>query len=867
MQKKIENLHPKAKTNNDKGEDLLKKRRYTKALQHFDQALKGEPKAGFIHFNKGKAHLELGQYAYAMMAFERAELFDKTINASGEKNRVRELSLNITASALEQIQRPAEEYLRGDICTLSYQKAFTQLCLKHKNIKNLSYREQINWMITLMEFAFTYYDPKHSPMPFVKAEFVADTEAAQAIRLKKLENSLRYLLPSLPSPYLKSINDYGLKIFNNAIDDVFLQDSIIILRMLFETIHKLPRKERADLIEKLPWGTNSWYLLEFCSTFFQSNEDQTIVFVGERTSIDSHFYNALKNETCLVKVVIPELLSQDIRQLHRFFLSVKEHLTHPTHSIEAINELPNLKNLLWYFKHSYQLVRLTALAPRDKSLPLLLANDSNSQNLELTPLAKLYMLSYNDSFTDVLKSKLAFLRRIQLIGEVFTKRGWGSQLEYLELIDTEILAEIRNALCHPEDLKSMDFIVDIENNSEKLRKLYAEFVVLRSKIYDLIEKRQGAFAPWPDTSTPFQVWQQPVSAYWDSVKKYYDTPVFNLSTYKSNQLLITPEQLQAFTARLNPNAPHYSYLCGLVKGEHAFNEIPQEIVKNSLSQGVKDKPVLKILKNAHSKHKALRAEEGKKIARQNKERRDAIKKKTIEHMTLHFPCTRQLGRDAVQQLRTEKKEQIDLGFTLKLLKSRVFLMKQLFIQSGIDFDKRDSFCVNTIQSAIMNDIEIQLAGAYLISQVISILTKLQNQNYLKALSPELLSRLPEFKSLRNALEHTDPVIDSKDLSYIHMKSKVNLFMGMVTHELIGTFYDSIMSAEPHLLFAEPSDDEIGDTCALNVSSLIYPCSESINVAKINQFLFFSSEQSSELSKEEENDLTDEEDCGLSQSPQ
>lgn len=866
MQKKIENLHPKAQENKSKGEQLFKKKRYTKALEHFDIALKHEPKSGCLFFNKGKVYLELGQYAYAMIAFEKAEFFDPNINISAQKERILHLSKNVPVSALEQIVRPVEEYLHEDICSLSYRKKFKELCLKHKNIKNLSYIEQVNSMIALMEFAFTYYDPKQSPMPFVNSEFVADTESGQVLRLKKLEGTIRYFLPSLTFPYSTSVNEYGLTICHNLIDDVFLQDSIVILRMLFETIHKLPRKERADLIEKLPWGTNSWYFLEFCSTFFQTNEDQPIIFVGSENALEAHFYNALKNETCLVKAVIPQLLSQDIRQLYRFFLSVKENLLHSNHSIEVVDELPNLKNLLWYFKHSYQLVRLTALVPRDKSVPLILANHSKNQDLELTPLAKLYMLSYDDSFTDSLKSKLAFIRRIQLIGEVFTKRSWGSQLDSLELIDSEILAEIRNGLCHPEDLKSMKFLNDLENNSEKLRKLYAEFGGLRSEIYNLIEKRQGKLAPWPDTSTPFKTWQQPVSFYWDSVKQYYDISSFNLTAYKSNRLLIEQFQFEALLKVLNPKAPHFKYLCKLIKGEYAFNELPKnEIIKSSLLPNTKEGPVVKIFKKALTKHKALRAEESKKISHQNKAQREAIKNNTIQHMTLHFPCTRQLGRDAVEQLRTEKSGEVDLEYILTVLKSRVSLLKLLFMNCGINLDKKSISCIKDIQSVVVDDIEMQLAVAYLISQVVSILSKLQKHKYLTALHPELLARLPEFKSLRNALEHSDPVIDSKDISYIHMKSKVNLLMGTVTHELITTFYNSIMTANHQLLHAVQSDDEVGDTCALNVSSLIYPCSPTIKVAQVNPFKFFSSEQSSEFSKDEGYDLNNEDDSSLSQS--
>jgi tetratricopeptide (TPR) repeat protein len=857
MQRKLEPLNnKKPNVNIAIAEKALKRQAYLKAIEHFDKAIKVEPDNGYLFLQKGRAYLGLKRYASAIMAFEQAEILESTLKPiiSLEKQNVLKLSQDISQDMFIKINTPVEEILRADICLKVYQEELIELCQKHKNIKTLNYLEQINWSIRLMEFSFKYYDRKNVPMLFVNSEFFDNSETGRVKRFKKLESQLNYILGGLEAPYLKSVDKQALDVFEHLQDDIFLGDSMLVLRMIFETIHQFSRKQRADLLEHLPWGTNSWYFLEFCSTFFQSNSDKRpICFVRPPRQLDingnividnfSHFYNALQNGPCLVKAVIPALFEDDIPQLHRFFVSVRDSFTNPGTPISKLGGMDNLKTLLWYFKHTYQLVRLTALAPKQSDTRLIFESLNNHQNIELTPLMNLYML---DSPMDSLKSKLAFIRRIQLIGEIFTPRNWGNQLKNLKVIDTEMLSDIRNALCHPEDLGSVDFIHDLESNKERLLALYTDFAKLRTNIYDLITERQNNFTLWPNTSTPFKAWSAPVCTYWDSVKKYYHpAPSFNPDIYTPNQLLITKEQLELFEKGVNLNLSESKTLYSMIKGELVFDMPNRAKFRGYLNAGQKEGPIYKIVQIAFKDYKERKSKAAKATTGDHSLQKEAKKSEIIQFTTANFPNMRELGSKAHLILHRDVAKQMDMIDLLNLLKSRMTLLKLLFLDAKIDFNIEESECVSSIQSVICKDIEVQLACSYLTAQIVSIFSKLEKGKLLNALDPHLISRMSQFKSLRNALEHSDPVIDSKDTGFIHMKSKVILLMGVVSYELLVIFFESIMSAKAsELKEHEQFGDENTDSMALNVSGLIYPSSPRLNITNYNQFLFFASQDDS-----------------------
>ncbi|WP_298628337.1 tetratricopeptide repeat protein [uncultured Legionella sp.] len=852
-------------------------RRYDSASEAFEKALNFDPmlkqianKADFF-FQKGKASLEMKQYARAIMAFEQAEILDPRLapKTGFAKKNTLILSRQISPEILTILKASFDEYLRTDLCLHSYQVELNELCQKHRNIKTFNYMEQINWIILLMEFSFKYYDRKQTPMVFVNPEYFDSSAAGNKKRFNKLESRINYIITDLTPPYAKSVDKQALAIFEHALDDIVLGDSMLILRMIFETIHQLSRKQRANLLEYLPWGTNSWYFLEFCSTFFDSNEDSQPIYFEKslknpkmeinaaNTQLD-RFYDALKDSSCLVKAVIPTLLTEDIPQLHSFFVSVRSNALIPGTPIARLGEMTNLKTLLWYFKHTYQLVRLTALAPKEPKPAIEFVNLDGRKNIELTPLLNLYML---DSHMDSLKSKLAFIRRIQLIGEIFTPRNWGSQLKDLKVIDSEMLSDIRNALCHPEDLESVAFIHNLESDTERLSALYEDFIKLRVNIYDLIAERQNSFTPWPDTSVPFKGWNEPVCVYWDSVKKHYQQEhAFNPDTYIPNKLLVTDSQLLTLQNGLNPDLPESKKLLSMIKGEAIFEVVDRNKLKEYLNPGQKEKVIFKIMQTAFKQYKSLRSIAVKEIAAENNLKKEKNKNDIIQFTSSNFPNMRKLGREANLSLHRDIEKQMGLSELLNLLKSRMTLLNYLFVDAKIDLSGNPIQCIKSIQTVICEDIEMQLACSYLTAQIVSILSKLEKLKLLNTLDPHLLTCMSQFKSLRNALEHNDPVIDSKDAGFIHMKSKVNLVMGQVSYELLVAFFKSIQEAKASLMMEQEPFDDDTDTIALNVSGLIYPSSPCLNVADLNKFMFFSQGNSSNEAAVVSAEETNSEDC-------
>ena len=833
-------MKEKAKKLAKEAERLINRKLYNQAEAKLKEAFIHFPDSDIGWYTKGLLHLAKKEYAEAVYIFdkvvERFPLYE--VRATMKISLIRKEARNFSSEELEALKTPSVQVLRNVYCTAEYQNDFTELQRNHQKMKHFDYNQKIEWILSLMNFSFKYYTGHKKPFPFANVTLLGSTNEAIQKRLKYVGNHVaKFVINTFnPQNISAEIAEYALEVLDNLEDDVFLDDSQIIFRMIFETIHQLPREKRGALLDFLPWGTNSWYFLEFCSTFFRdSGEDSPVPFMypcqegasDASIKLYNEFQKSLMIDNCLVKVVIPDLLKEDLPRLYRFFSTVQANLIDSKNSIKPLEELPNLRPILWYFKHTYQFARLTALLPSAMDQKTYVHHLEGEQPCEISPLVHLFLLTpTEDSLVGNLKSKLALIRRIQMVGEVFTRRGWGNQLDTIDYVDAELLNEIRNGLSHVEDLHSFDHIHELEHNNATISSLYKELNHLRDKIYQVIKNRQMQFNTLPDVTTPFKVWKDPMTTYWNRVKQYYKQPVpFNPQTFVPSVPLLEEQPLTKFLDLINKNSQYYPKVCGMLRGEIPMEQLSFDETKDLSTPALRQAGIKKVLKTASKKYTELKNKFIKQKSEDRKKEEQTLlnTKKTV--MQNDYPHLRALGFTSYNQLHNPEK--MSVRSLLHSLRSRFELLRKILIDSGAHFE--DSSSAEVVKSLITSDVEVLLSCSYLISQIVSIMNKLDGLEALEVIHPQLPIRLPCFIALRNALEHNDPVIDSKDNSFIQMQSNTNILMAQIAYELIDLFFVSIMKADP-ILMADQPDDFITEqdtprskqAAAIDCTALEYP---------------------------------------------
>lgn len=757
---------------------------------------------------KASIHIKQKEYAEAVYALEHitkissSPIFRK--KAEEQIGTIRGLVSFVTSEELELLNKPIENVFRELFCTQEYLRELDFLYKQHQQIQNDAYEEQINKIIALINFAFTYFQPNQKPVAFADKSLLDSSIDARKRRIQYVGNyAAKILIPRCVEPgrITEGLDCLVLNMLGDLGDDLFLEDSRKVFRMLFESMRCLPRDKRGDLSLLMPWKNNSWYLLEFCSTFFhacgEDNSVSTLYFEkndSATTALMGEFQKSLQMDQCLVKVALSQLLQEDLPILHQFFSSIKAQLARPDECrIEPLGELPNLTTLLWYFKHTYQLCRLMAILPLpfDSSISLFKFKQTD-ELVKFSPLMALMSLVHSkETFKHNLKSRLAFLQRIQMTGEIFTSRGWGNQLDSIDYIDYELLQDIRNSLSHPEDLLSFSHIDALETNVDRLVALYKEFSLFKNRLYEVIAHRQSQFQALPNVNRPFVAWKEEMSHYWHAVKRYYASPAsFDLDTFIPLTPLINAKAYKEFDACSNPEAADYTNVRNMFDGRVKMDlNYPQDELRKLLRPNMKERAMRKIFKLAEKEYKSLRLRAANAYAKQKQQEQRALKETRRDVMDI-YPEIKALGLASREQLRQSAMPFDDM---MACLKSRFYLLKNILIDAGLYSDEYLS--EEQVMNEIVRDVEVFLSCSYLINQITSIMNKLHALGLLAPIDPRLPERLESFVSLRNALIHNDPVLESEMNLFIHMQSNLIRETACIVYELISTFFDCVNNVQ------------------------------------------------------------------------
>ncbi|KTD50785.1 tetratricopeptide repeat protein [Legionella quateirensis] len=783
--------------NND-GFTLAQKGSFKEALLKFNKSISQKKNYYEAWLNKIRTHIMLKEYAEAVVTLERLEQMKLDLTTIKNIEHLYKLIYTTNIKKDQEYQKLSlEQLFRQDICNEHYLLELHQLQCSHQSVTQWDYPQQIKWIEQLIEFCLFYYN--NPSYPFIKNDFLEKDSDGFSQAFYVMSNKCSSLLINIKrhgnhTQYLKEMISHYIQDTQN---EILSMDAITILHMIFETIHYLPREKRGELVAFLPWGANSWYLLEFCGAIINGKNYGHLVPILYTSDLDVPSTNLLytfqqvqKDSSCLVKIAIRDIIKCDLPIMLHFFSNI----SNPS-GPSRMGDLPNLRPLLWNHKQIFNLTRLTSILPTDRK-PMSIIRDDKQDYISLTPYAQLILLNKPD-FSFSLKSRLTLIRRLQLLGEIFTKKHLGDELDKVTYINPKQLTSVRNALCHIEDLVSYSEIYDLEQNASLVNQLYDELSHLNKIIYHEIVKFQSQFPRWSDTHKAYSTWSGPVSIYWNAVKEVYrQNNTFDHENYSPNTNLLPEDQINFILSRLK-EGDIKEKICHMLKGVIPFQKTDNKELSLFIIDGIKAATVRKPLQAALKNYNQLKKAAEAAWAKENKEKYCEIERLRNAEMHTHFPRLLELSQNLDAQYRpSQHTSQVEILEIFNCLKSRMSMLRDVLIESGIDFTNVSSISESLIAKMLINDVELLFACAYLTGQIVEIVNKFVSLNIVHEMTPELAPKIDDYIALRNGLEHSNPIYDSEMDLYIHMQSKVNIKLATVVFDLVATHYDVIINHIP-----------------------------------------------------------------------
>ncbi|MFJ1267412.1 hypothetical protein ACD661_02445 [Legionella lytica] len=806
-----------------------------------------------------RSHFHLHQFAQGTSAIEEAKKISSKQNKPQGvaecdaliKDEWGRLVLGVKSGLLNlDLQSLSNaEKVRTNMRQKSYVRTLERLENNHKICPTV-FHAQVEHIHELMNFFLqTYVDRKL----YIKPEYLDDSVLTKTTRLKIADKMLLSGLLRGDSflPASDILEKFGKMEIEGYCKDIYLDDAQLVLRMIFKTIHALPRDKCKDLVHLLPWGSNSWYFLYFMgslmdirgSEFFSSmlSLGLRINNTAEENSNAMSYFLSLCFSNCTLKAaLLDQGFYDDLSKLKTFFARIQENLktngnTLKPDELSPIDELATFKKVIWYFKHLYNLYRLQVFLPNGvKEGTVMHKSDVEVFDSERNPMALLYKMDLLGSKPYDLKSQLAFIRRLQLIGELFTRKNWGFFLNTMDYFDPNMVINIRNALVHIEQLTRSEVIFRLETDTNRLEQLHKELTHLKSYLLQVVLKvRDTNFKPFPPEKLMGSIvfWLQQVSEYWESAKTYYEkqfsqfkfeedpSPVYKENFIPGQEILRSDISLihyrqegrirKQLGMREDSNINFEVYMKYLGHVFAAHREVLTELEdvfrgkkvlhKDKLLEkvfsilSIKDPnlPIVKGLiesaefysselrKEKREAFEARHAQFEKELTTQDDVRKDVIKKK----MQQSYPVMTQCAVELEGELTGEPPLVSEL---IETLKNRIKLLAHMFKENGTVIAAEPQNII-AIQEHLSGDVSLYFATSYLIGQIVSLFNKLYSLGELKEIHPDLNLLLVDYVSLRNALEHSDPFMDSENAHQLLMDNKLPDAIAYMICEIVSRY--------------------------------------------------------------------------------
>lgn len=630
--------------------------------------------------------------------------------------------------------------------------------------------------------------------------------------------------------------------------EIFFCDAQLLLKMVFKTMYLMDREQSKALLHFLPWGSNAWHFLFFLGSLMRNEEtaegDSTLSLPGTDPEVKRFLLSLRGNNLILKAALFDPGFREDLAKLHVLFQDAHGFLLRPENAdrnlaeliTPKIQKLPVMKSLLWYFKHTYNLYRLLHLLPKDafsdeKQIKTFKENDI----LLLTDTISRISAADKLGFTPQdLKTRLAFLRRLQWIGELFTRKNWGFFLNTMDYFDSKVMISIRNALVHIEELDEPNSLFAFEQDTDKLCRLQKELQHLSAHILKAFLSARDDYLP---AFPPVEKWESRAKwlpdarAYWQGVKDYYeqqfrqftfdeDPSVLYEQNFAPKAVLLTRDNLTLSVRQkkailkslhLGENSDLDADICfeyvqlalashptelqkleSALKGTIPFaKKALTDMVGDALGQKSPFRAILwELIAIAERQATVIRAE--KRTAFQERQKkfdhelaeREARRKDVVDNcMTRHYPELLQCAQAFDIQVLSPKK--MSLRDVVVTLINRIDTLIEIH---GLD---QGTFSNASIQMAIEKDINVFLASSYLLGQVVVLMNRLYSLEQSDKIEPELDKVLEQYVQLRNALEHLDPFIYSEKDHQLLMNSRLPYIMTLAIVEITVIFREKI----------------------------------------------------------------------------
>lgn len=712
---------------------------------------------------------------------------------------------------LRELNEPSyyETIIAPKIYKAEFKAQFDALKEKHKTLNTMTAMEHIEWIVEIIEFILANYQFNIPPFSFINTDYLEESERGFKLRAEMLvhmDNTLitnvvyhLYPLPSQESNRIK-IRDHNYKKAINILSDyLFFTDLIKLMRMMFETIHHLPRDYRNQFYKHLPWGESSWFNFDqlgsiFFTNFDNQNKFECIIVQNAKTEAFQSFVLSLQEYINFVKVSLVTILDEDLLLLKDFFSSILTYeKTKKPRDIKNITHLPNLSILQDYFKQSFNLWRMLNHLPYELNK----TTRPNLSQIEISRLTDFNLYLLRDKLTSLLslKEKLAFLRQICCFGELFTNRNFGSDLELIDFIDPVFIKTIRNGLVHIEDLQSTDTITSLENSDEILGNLNQELYLLRNKLVDYISKRQEKF-PWPAAEgKPIREWFSMMQKYLHVVKNEYNSSCgFNSTSFAPNKPLLPEEDIETLLGAFRNESVEDELFIKKLRLEllgisplssKYLSQIKDHLKKDYVSS--KEEPNKQASDNcrkidilyckADKQYNQLKNEQIKIASQKNKNEQQQVT--TQRRIAMQdYPTIEKVAKS----LTTNKEKIMPASELLKNIQIRLDVLNTLLQNSCIVFEPNSYLPTqyDNFKKLLKEDTELFFSTSYLATQLISMMNRFSSLMVLEEykeeqsskawleLAKDLKSRLPDWVALRNILMHPDGIIESQETCYFHI---------------------------------------------------------------------------------------------------
>ena len=150
----------------------------------------------------------------------------------------------------------------------------------------------------------------------------------------------------------------------------------------------------------------------------------------------------------------------------------------------------------------------------------------------------------------------AFLRRLQMVGELFTSKHLSPLIrQHLPAVDLEIFVDIRHAITHQTQHEFFIIINRLMKNPVRLNRLYQELKVLKTLVHDLISLYSSKLPAYVAGTINHGIlnWYTPAMTFYDGMSGLYNAAPEVVDDVLTSALL-TSEEVDNFIAIVDLSA-------------------------------------------------------------------------------------------------------------------------------------------------------------------------------------------------------------------------------------------------------------------------------------------------------------------------